>query len=84
MNGKENIVKRILDDAEGKAKYIVEQAEARVAMREKDEEQAIAAERKALDAKIVALGEERIANALASAKLEARKYKLNGKQKQER
>lgn len=81
MNGKENIVKRILDDAEGKAKYIVEQAEARVAMREKDEEKAIAAERNALDAKIVALGEERIANALASAKLEARKYKLNGKQK---
>ncbi len=81
MNGKENIVKRILDDADAKAKYIVEQAEAKVATQEKDEEAAIAAERDALDAKIASLGEERVANALASAKLEARKYKLSGKQK---
>ena len=39
MNGKENIVKRILDDADAKAKYIVEQAEAKVATQEKDEEE---------------------------------------------
>lgn len=81
MNGKENIIARILSDADDKANYIVEQAEAKRKQTVDGEREQADKDKAALQTKLAASQNERVANALANAKLDARKYKLQGKQR---
>lgn len=81
MNGKENIIARILADADARAKSIVDEANARAQHAQDAARESAQADRAALEQKIVALTAERKANALSNAKLDARKYLLAGKQK---
>lgn len=80
MNGKQNIIGRILSDADDKAAYIVSQAQMRADEAIAKEHAAIAADKKALETKLAVAAQERVANALANAKLDARKYRLAGRQ----
>ena len=81
MNGKENIIGRILNDADNKAAFILEEATNRAQSAKQAAEQAVESDKQALETRLVALRQERVRNALANAKLDARKYKLAGKQK---
>lgn len=81
MNGKENIIGRILNAADNKAEYLVEEATTRAAAAKTAAQDSVAADKAALDNRLQNLREERIRNALANAKLDARKYKLAGKQR---
>lgn len=81
MNGKENIIGRILNDADNKAAFIVEEATKRAQSAKDTAEIAVETDKQALENRLQTLREERVRNALANAKLDARKYKLAGKQK---
>lgn len=80
MNGKENIIQRILADADSKCEYILSEAEARAAEIIATANQTVSDERKALDEKTKLLAEEKRRNGLAAAQLAARKYRLQKKQ----
>lgn len=80
MNGKENIIQRILADADSKCDYIAGEAQAKAQQIAQAAEQSAKDERNALDERIKALSAERIRNSLAGAKLAARKYRLQKKQ----
>lgn len=80
MNGKENIINKILSDADLKCQSIVSVAESQAQQIAESSTQAIARERAELDARIETISAERMRNRYATAELEAKKYKLNAKQ----
>ena len=81
MNGKENIINKILSDADIKCAKILEQAEEQAQAIIAAAENSIAHDKVELDAKIAAITAERIRNSKATAELEGKKYSLNAKQK---
>lgn len=81
MNGKENIINKILSDADEKCARIIAAAEANaVKLREQAEADA-AQEKQALQKRIEAVTAERIRNRVSNAELEGKKNRLNAKQK---
>lgn len=81
MNGKENIINKILADADNKCAEILATAEMQ-AQEISDLAKAFAdAEEQSLNRRIEALSAERERNSIASADLDARKYKLREKQR---
>lgn len=80
MNGKENIINKILSDADNKCHNILSVAESQAQQIVESSMQAIARERVELDARIETISAERMRNRNATAELEAKKYKLNAKQ----
>lgn len=81
MNGKENIINKILADADAKCQEIVSSAEKQAAELDCEVKAFVASEESALESKVSALSQERLANRLATAELDARKYVLQQKQK---
>ena len=80
MNGKENIINKILSDADAKAADILSVAEAQAQAIIAEAEQAISNDRVALDARLQAISAERQRNRKATAELDAKKYTLFRKQ----
>ena len=81
MNGKENIINKILADAEQKRAEILATAESE-AQQTMDAARASAHdEAQALDKRLQNLAAERQRNALSNADLDARKYRLSEKQR---
>lgn len=81
MNGKENIINKILSDADEKCAKIVAKAEQTAAELKMQAESEAQAEKQSLNVKAENASAERIRNRVANAELDARKYKLNAKQK---
>ena len=81
MNGKENIINKILSDADTKCAKIIEQAEEQAKAIIDSAEASIARDRADLDARIESATAERIRNSVATAELEGKKYRLNAKQR---
>lgn len=80
MNGKENIIKKILSDADERCAQILSDAETAAAATVTAAQEAAERDSAALDKRIADLREERQRNALANAELEAKKYRLQSKQ----
>ena len=80
MNGKENIINKILSDADTKCQKILETANAQAKSIIEAAEASIANDRAELDARITATTAERIRNRVATAELDGKKYRLNAKQ----
>ena len=80
MNGKENIINKILSDADAKCAEILSAANASAQTIVADAEQAIASDRAALQQRLQGITAERQRNRLATAELDAKKYALNCKQ----
>lgn len=80
MNGKENIINKILSDADGKCVKLLETARLQAKSIVESVEQAVQKDRQQLDERIATISAERKRNRTLSAQLEARKYKLNAKQ----
>ncbi len=81
MNGKENIISKILSDADTACAEAIKSAENQAQSISEKALSDIDADKQALNARIDVLSEERVRNRLATAELDARKYKLNAKQK---
>ena len=81
MNGKENIINKILSDADAKCQRILEQANEQAQAIVDAADAAIERDRAELDARLEATAAERIRNRIASAELDGKKYRLNAKQK---
>lgn len=81
MNGKENIINKILSDADEKCARIVANAEQTAAELKAQAENEAEAEKQALAARTEAVAAERVRNRVATAELDARKYALSCKQK---
>ena len=80
MNGKENIINKILSDADAKCTEILSSAEAQAQAIVNSAEQVIASELVALDTRLQTITAERERNRRATAELDAKKYTLNRKQ----
>ena len=80
MNGKENIINKILSDADAKAADILSAAEAQAQAIVAEAEQAIVREKVALDERLRVASAERQRNRQATAELDAKKYALLRKQ----
>ena len=80
MNGKENIINKILSDADTKCQKILEQAKLEAQEIISAAEASIKRDRSELDLRIEATTAERIRNRVATAELEGKKYRLNAKQ----
>ena len=80
MNGKENIINKILSDADAKAADILSAAEAQAQAIVADAEQAIVRDKVALDERLRVASAERERNRQATAELDAKKYALLRKQ----
>ena len=80
MNGKENIINKILSDADAKCQKILEQANNEAQSIVAAAEASVARDREELDARIEAATAERIKTRAANAELEGKKYRLNAKQ----
>ena len=80
MNGKENIINKILSDADEKCARIVAKAEQTATEMKSQAEAEAEVEKRALQVKAENLAAERIRNRVATAELDARKYKLKAKQ----
>ncbi len=80
MNGKENIINKILSDADAKCSEIIKAAETQAAQIKANAEITAEADRQALNTRIETLTAERVRNRVATAELDARKYKLHTKQ----
>ena len=80
MNGKENIINKILSDADTKCQKILEQAKLEAQEIISAAEASIKRDRAELDLRIEATTAERIRNRVATAELEGKKYRLNAKQ----
>lgn len=80
MNGKENIINKILSDADQKCQQIVAVAESQAQQIAESCEQSIARDKADIDARIMTISSERARNRNATAELDAKKYKLNAKQ----
>ena len=80
MNGKENIINKILSDADTKCQKILDAAHEQAREIVAAADASIAKDRKDLDARIAATTAERLRNRIATAELEGKKYRLNAKQ----
>ena len=80
MNGKENIINKILSDADAKCAKILDTANAQAEEIIAAANASIARDKAELDAKIQAATAERIRNRVATAQLDGKKYRLNAKQ----
>ena len=80
MNGKENIINKILSDADTNCQKILDAANAQAREIIEAAESSIAHDRAELDARIEAATAERIRNRVATAELSGKKYSLNAKQ----
>ena len=80
MNGKENIINKILSDADEKCARIVAKAEQTATEMKSQAGAEAEVEKRALQVKAENLAAERIRNRVATAELDARKYKLKAKQ----
>ncbi|MCH5156455.1 MAG: hypothetical protein J1G02_01095 [Clostridiales bacterium] len=80
MNGKENIINKILSDADAKAAEILSAAESSAQTIIDKAEQAIAGDRQALEQRLQTVAAERQRNRKATAELDAKKYTLERKQ----
>ena len=80
MNGKENIINKILSDADTKCQKILDAANEQAKSIIAAAEASIAKDKSELDARIAATTAERIRNSVATAELEGKKYRLNSKQ----
>lgn len=76
MNGKENIINKILGDAEAKCNEILAAAQAEAQSIAANAEIAADEEREALSQRAQSMAAEDVRNSLASAKLQAKKYRL--------
>ncbi len=76
MNGKENIINKILADADMKCQEILSSAQENAQRISDSARVAADAEKAQFDEKLQKLSAERARNSLATAKLEARKYRL--------
>lgn len=81
MNGKENIINKILSDADNKRREIIAAAEIQAEKISDDVKLFEDNEAKAMQLKAEANFKERSANSLANAELDARKYVLSEKQR---
>lgn len=80
MNGKENIINKILSDADTKCHEIISASEAQAKAIVDDANQAVARDRAVLEERIKLTADERVRNRRATAELEVKKYALNAKQ----
>ncbi|MCH5153165.1 MAG: hypothetical protein J1F68_04330 [Clostridiales bacterium] len=80
MNGKENIINKILSDADARCADILSVAEAQAQAVIANAEQAIATDSVSLEQRLQSVAAERIRNRKATAELDAKKYTLNRKQ----
>lgn len=80
MNGKENIINKILSDADCKCGEILAEAQAQAQEIAENAQRSVAAEEKLLSARLEKLSAESLRNGLAAAQLSAKKYKLLKKQ----
>ena len=80
MNGKENIINKILSDADARCAEILSVANASAQAIVAETEQAIAKDREALEQRLQAIKAERQRNRRATAELDAKKYTLKCKQ----
>ena len=81
MNGKENIINKILSDADTKCGKIIDAAREQAQAIRAAAEAAIANDKLELDKRIAAITAERIRNSVATAELEGTKYLLSAKQR---
>ncbi len=80
MNGKENIINKILSDADEHCAKIIAAARLQAEKTVQSARETVQCDRQALDARLQSVLQERIRNANANAELEAKKYRLNAKQ----
>ena len=80
MNGKENIINKILADADAKCSEILAAAEAQAKAITDEAQAAVESDRAALQLRIDAQVAERKRNRIANAELDAKKYSLQAKQ----
>ncbi len=80
MNGKENIINKILSDADNRCVQIIADAERQAVETVQTAKEGVERERIALDKRIASNREERIRNAQANAELDAKKYSLSARQ----
>ena len=80
MNGKENIINKILSDADAKCAEILSVANAQAQAIVDNAEQAINSDRLALEQRLESVKAERQRNRRATAELDAKKYTLQRKQ----
>lgn len=80
MNGKDNIINKILSDAEAKCQEILAEAQSQAQEVTDNAEKSIQAEEQILASRLEKLSDESLRNGLAAAQLSARKYKLLKKQ----
>lgn len=80
MNGKENIINKILADAEAKCTEILNVAKSQAEQVADSARQLSEREKQAVETRLEKLATERKGNYLATAQLEARKYRLGKKQ----
>lgn len=80
MNGKENIINKILSDADIRCAEIISAAEAQAQAIISDAQHAIAADKQALIERLEASSAQRQRNRTATAELDAKKYALSRKQ----
>ena len=80
MNGKENIINKILSDADTKCQNVLDAARSQAQSIVDAAKAAIERDRTELDARIVATTAERISKRVATAELDGKKYRLNAKQ----
>ena len=80
MNGKENIINKILSDADARCAEILSVANSQAQAIVERAEQAIATDRQALDQRLQVVAVERQRNRRATAELDAKKYALSRKQ----
>lgn len=76
MNGKENIINKILADADMKCQEILSSAQEQAQQILDGARATVEAEKAQMAQKLAKISAERTRNSLATAKLEARKYKL--------
>ena len=80
MNGKENIINKILSDADTKCQRILDAANAQAREIVQAAQASVTRDRAELDARIEATTVERVRNRVATAELDGKKYRLNAKQ----
>ena len=81
MNGKENIINKILSDADARCNEILSTAESQAKAIIDDANAAVARDRAALEERISSTSAERMRNRNSTAELDAKKYALNAKQR---
>lgn len=80
MNGKENIINKILSDADDKCQRLLVDAEEQAKAIVAAAENSVLRDREALDVRIKAIVAERKRNRVSNAELDGKKYTLNAKQ----